>query len=150
MLRFLTGGWHLDLDSDRVSGLWYTHDPNFWSLSWFLRCQQHPCPKVLIWGFWGCFRLLTGIWHLDLDLNMVTGLWYTHDPIFFSILILKVKRTSMHFKASFGALEGAGGSWLGFGILIMIWICSLVFGTPMFQILALYLDFESAKNLHIL
>ena len=30
-----------------------------------------------IWGFWGCFRFLTGVLHLDLDLDMVTGLWYT-------------------------------------------------------------------------
>merc|ERR1711954_377398 len=31
-------------------------------------------------------------------------------------------------------------------ILILIW--SLVFGKPMFKILALYLDFEDAKNIH--
>ena len=30
--------------------------------------------KVLIWGFRGCWRFLTGDWHLDLDLDMVTGL----------------------------------------------------------------------------
>ena len=56
----------------------------------------------------------------------------------------------MSFKSSFGALEDAGGSWLGFGILILIWIWSLVFGTHIFQILALYLDFEGAKNIHVL
>ena len=39
---------------------------------------------------------------------------------------------------------------MGFGILILIWIWSLVFGTPIFQILALYLDFEGAKNIHFL
>merc|ERR1712082_467885 len=52
-------------------------------------------------------------------------------------------------KSSFGALEDAGGSSLGFGILILIWIWSLVFDIPMIQILALYLDFESAKNIHV-
>ena len=36
--------------------------------------------KVLIWGFGGCWRFLAGVWHLDLDLDMVTGLWYTHVP----------------------------------------------------------------------
>ena len=30
--------------------------------------------KVLIWGFGGRWRILTGVWHLDLDLDMVTGL----------------------------------------------------------------------------
>ena len=30
--------------------------------------------EVLIWGFGGCWRFMTGVWHLDLDLDMVTGL----------------------------------------------------------------------------
>merc|ERR1711954_89520 len=37
---------------------------------------------------------------------------------------------------------------LGFGILILIWIWSLVFDTTMIQILALYLDFKYAKSIH--
>ena len=118
-----------------VTGLWYTHIPNFESPSWFWRCKEHPCPlspdlgvwrtldvpdwglaswsyygyghlslihlcskfllylgfegakniyilQVLIWGFGGCWRFLTGILHLDLDLDMVTGLRYTHDSNF--------------------------------------------------------------------
>ena len=28
---------------------------------------------VLIWGFAGHWRFLTGIWHLDIDLELVTG-----------------------------------------------------------------------------
>ena len=63
---------------------------------------------------------------------------------------LKVHRTFMTFKFSFGALEDAGGFWLGFGILILIWIWSVVFDAPMIQILALYIDFEAAKNIHVL
>ena len=30
--------------------------------------------EVLIWGFGGRWRFLTGDWHLDFDLDMVTGL----------------------------------------------------------------------------
>merc|ERR1712112_806882 len=56
----------------------------------------------------------------------------------------------MSFKSSYGALEDTGGSLLGFGILILIWIWSLVFDTPMIQISALYLIFEGAKNIHVL
>ena len=67
-----------------------------------------------------------------------------------SILILKVQRTSMSFKSLFGALEDAGGSWLGFGMLILIWIWSMFFYTSMFRILFLYVDFELAKNIHVL
>ena len=39
---------------------------------------------------------------------------------------------------------------MGFGILIWIRIWSLLFDTSVIQILALYLDFEGAKNTHVL
>ena len=72
--------------------------------------------EVLIWGFGGCWRFLTWVWHLDLDLDF--GQWSFIHPCskcWLSILILKVQRTSMSFESWFGALEDAGGSWLGFG-----------------------------------
>ena len=50
--RFLTGVWHQDLDLYMVTGLWYTHDPNFGSLSWFWRCKEHPCPLSPHLGLW--------------------------------------------------------------------------------------------------
>ena len=40
---------------------------------------------ALIQGFGGCWRFLTGVWYLDLDLYMVTGLWYNHTPNFGSL-----------------------------------------------------------------
>ena len=55
----------------------------------------------------------------------------------------------MSFKSLLWDLEDTEGSQLGFGILILIWIWSLVFDIPMIQILALYLDFEGAKNIHV-
>ena len=45
-------------------------------------------------------------------------------------------------------MEDAVCSCLGLGILIFIWILPLVFDAAMIQILALYLDFEGAKNIH--
>ena len=129
--RFLTGVWHHDLDLDMATGLWYSHDLNFWSLSWFWRCKEHPCPlspdfglwrtlevpdlglsswswfgyvlnfgslswywrwKEHLWpfsvnlGFRGCWRFLTGVRHLDFDLDMVTGFLYTNDQNFGSNL----------------------------------------------------------------
>ena len=69
--------------------------------------------------------------------------------VWLSTLILKEQGTSMSFKFSFGDLEDTGDSLLGFDILIRIYIWSLVFDTPMVQILALYLDFEGAKNIHV-
>ena len=77
----------------------------------------------------------TGVWHLDLDLNMYTSLWYPYIPN----TSLKVHRTTVSFKSYLLTLMGAGGSWLGFGILILIQIWSLALGTQMFRILVLYL-----------
>ena len=37
-----------------------------------------------------------------------------------------------------------------FGILILIWILSLIFDTPMIQTLALYFDFVGAMNIYVL
>ena len=90
---------------------------------------------------------MTGVWYRDLDLDMVTGLWNTHVPNFGSILILKMQRTSISFKSSFGDFDEAGVPWLGFGILLLIWIWSLVFDTPMSCTLAVYIDFEGATNI---
>ena len=53
-------------------------------------------------------------------------------------------------KSTFWDLEDAAGSCLGFDILILIWIWSLLFDTPMIQIWALYLDFEGAKKINVL
>ena len=41
--------------------------------------------NVLIWGFGGGWRFLTWVWHLDLNLDMVTGLCYTYIPNFGSL-----------------------------------------------------------------
>ena len=46
------------------------------------------------------------------------------------------------------SFEKARGTWIGVDISIQIW--SLVFDTPMFQILTLYIDFKDAKNFHVL
>ena len=149
--RFLTGVLHLYLDLNMVTGLWNTHDPNFGSLSWFWRCKEHPCPLSPHLGLWRMLEVP--------DWGLVSWSWFEYgcwslihpwSKFWLSILILKMQRTSMSFKSSFGALEDAGGSWLGFGILILIWIWSLVFDTPMIQILALYLDFKGAKNIQVL
>ena len=45
--------------------------------------------KFLIWGFGGCWRFLMGFWHLDLDLDMVSGLWFTHFKNFGHLLKCK-------------------------------------------------------------
>ena len=78
------------------------------------------------------------------------ALVHQYSEFWLSILILKVQRTSMSFKSWFGALEDAGGSWLGFCILILIWIWSLAFVSSIFRFFALNLNFKDAKNIHVL
>ena len=134
--------WSMDFDTPMFQ--------NF-SLSWFWRREEHQYPLSPLLGLWG--RLEVPDWGLASQ----SWFWYGHfsliypcSKIWLSILILVVQRTSMSFEFWYGALEDAGGSWLGFGISILIWIWPLVFDIPMIQILALYLDFEGAKNIHVL
>ena len=56
----------------------------------------------------------------------------------------------MSFTSYFGALEDPEGTLLGFGIVIFNLIWLLVLDIPVCQILAFYLDFEDAKNIHVL
>ena len=105
------------------SWLGYSH----WSL-------EHPWSEFwlsVIWGLGGRWRswwrfgilILIWIWSLVFDTPMIGFL--------LSILIFNVQRRLMSFKSSFGDLEDAGGSWLGFGTFFMIWIWSRVFDIPM-------------------
>ena len=41
--------------------------------------------EVLIWGLEGHWRFPTKFWHLALDLDIFTGLWYTHVLDFSSL-----------------------------------------------------------------
>ena len=128
--------------------------PMFQILALYLDFEGVKNTHVLLDLDLGLLRMLeVSDWGLASWFWLGYGHWFLIQPqskFWLSTLILKVQRTSMSFKSSFGALEDAGGSWLGFGILILIWIWSLVFDTPMIRILAFYLDFEGAKTIHIL
>ena len=104
--------------------------------SWFVAFED-------AWSSWLGFGILI--------LILIWSLVFTTPIIHILALYLdfKAQGTSISLKSLFGALEDTGGSWLEFGILIFIWIWSLVFSTPIFWILALYLDFEGAKNIHV-
>ena len=108
-------------------------------------------------SFKSCLGLLLGMEVPDWDLTSWSWSGYGHwslippwSKFWLSIFILKVQWISMSFKSWFGGLEESLGSWLGFAILILTWIWSLIFDRPMFWIVALYLDLEGAKNIHVL
>ena len=124
----------------------------FWirALSWFWKCNKHPCPFTSDLGFWRMLEVPDG--------GLQSWSWFGYDcwslihtwsKFWLTILLLKVQITSMSIESWFGAIVGAGESWLGFGILILIWIWPLVLDTPIFRISALYLDFDGAKNIHV-
>ena len=134
---FLTEVWHLDFDLDMVTGFWSSHVPNFGSV-WIWRCKEHLCPLSPDLELWGALEVCD--WDFESWSWIGYGHWSLKHPwskFWLSILILKVQRTLMSFKSSFGALEDTAGSWLEFGILIFICICSLVFNTTLIWILAL-------------
>ena len=99
--------------------------------------------KVLIWGFGRCWRFLMGVWHLDLDLYMVTVPWCINVPNFGSLSCLDFEGAkNLHVLKVL--IWGFGGCWrflTGFGIFILIWIWSMGLDIPLIQIWALYLDF---------
>ena len=100
----------------------------------FEGAKNLPVLKVLIQGFGGCWRFQTEVWHLDLDFYRVFD-----TPIFWiGALFWRCKEHPMFFTSLFGALTGAGGSWLGFCLFI---------ATPTLQFLALYFHFEGAKKI---
>ena len=92
--RFLTGVWDHVPDLDMVTYLWWTYVPNFGSLFWFWKCREHPCPQSPDLGLW---KMLEAP-----EWGLASWSWfgYCHWS-------LKVQRTSMSFKSSFGALEDA-------------------------------------------
>ena len=142
-------GLHVDLDLKHVIGLRFTHNLNFGPLS---NCESANDIHVFLVLNLRLWRLLEVY---DPDLVSCSWLfpcfWYINSSKFWlSILIFKVQRTYMSFRSWFGALVGAGCSWLGFRIMVLTWIWSLVFATPIFWILALYLDFDVSKNIHVL
>ena len=102
------------------------------------------------WFGTGHWRFLTEVSQLDLDSDMVTVFGMPMIQILALCLDFECERTSMFFKSWLWTLVDAEGSGMGFAILILIWIWSLVFGTAMIWMLALYLDFEGAKTIHIL
>ena len=149
--RFMTGVLQPYIDLDMVAGFWHTHDPNLGSLSWFWRCKEHPCPSSPHLGLWRMLEVPdwgSASWHW-----FGYGHWslvHTHSQFWLSLFDFESAKNIHVLKSSFWALEDTGDSWPGLGIFIWIWIWSLVFDTPMFQITALYFDFESAKNIHVL
>ena len=50
-------------------------------------------PLVLIWGFKGLWGFLTGVWHLDLDLDIDNVLLDIHNPNFAACLEFECAKT---------------------------------------------------------
>ena len=63
---------HLNLDLSLVLDI-----PMFQNMALYLDfegAKNIHVLQVLIWGFGGCWGFLTWVWHLELALDMVTGL----------------------------------------------------------------------------
>ena len=70
-------------------------------------CKEHPRHLSPDFGFDGDWRFLTGVWHPDIDLDMVTGLWYTYIPNFGPLSWF------WRCKEHLCALSPDSGLWLG-------------------------------------
>ena len=106
------GFWGFGVSSWSGYGHWFFIAPwsKFWLYHDFEGAKQSMSFKS--WGLGRCWRFLTGIWDLHVDLDMVTGHWYIQVPNFGSLTwFWKVQRSFMTFKSWFGALQDTGGSW---------------------------------------
>ena len=92
MLKVPDWGLASDLDLDMITGLWYTNDPNFGSLSWFWRCKEHPCPLSPHLGLWRMLEFP--------EWGLASWSWFGYDysslihpcsKFWFSNLILRCK-----------------------------------------------------------
>ena len=50
---------------------------------------------VLIWGFGGGWRFLTGVWHLDLDWDRVRNLAWIFPEVFITLRSVKAQIQSV-------------------------------------------------------
>ena len=73
-MSFLTRARICCFDSDMVNGLYTTMIKILVLYLDFEGAKNINVLKGLICSFVGCWRSLIGVWHLDLDLDMVTGL----------------------------------------------------------------------------
>ena len=113
-----------------VIGLWYTHDPNFSSLSWFWRCKEHPCPLSQHLGLWRTLEVpdwgLASLSWFGYGIWSLIQLW---SKCWLSILILKVQRTfSPHLELwrnlEIPDLGLASWSWFSYNHWSLIHSCS--------------------------
>ena len=50
--------------------------------------------QVLIWGFEGCWQLLTGVWHLDFNLDMGRNLAWIFPEV-----LVKLRSVEAHIQS---------------------------------------------------
>ena len=65
-------------------GIWPLVDPcsEFWLYLYFEGAKNIHVLYVLIWKFGGHWRFLTGVWNLDLDMDMVKNLaWISFEVL---------------------------------------------------------------------
>ena len=110
---------------------------------WIKRYEEPLHNKILGSSCGGRWRFLIWNWHHDYDLDMVLDLCLTH------VLNLSFFR-NLVFERLVVFVEDSCDSWLGFGILIMIWKGILTFERPMFGILSSYIEFNGASYIEVL
>ena len=82
---FLTGVLHPDIDLDMVTGLRFIHIPILALYLDFEGANNNHVLEVLIWGFGGHWRFLTGVWLPDHDLHMVRNLSWIFPEVLITL-----------------------------------------------------------------
>ena len=86
-----------------VIGLWYTHDPNFCSLSWFWRCKEHLCPLNYVLGLW---------WRLEgPDCSLASWSWFGYWPMIRILTLYLDFECAKNINVLWVLIWGFGGRW---------------------------------------
>ena len=81
--------WKLDMPDHDLASLFFFGCGHFIDTTmihvfgfsyWFFRGKEQPWHFNPEWIFQGCWMLLIWVWHLDFNFEIITGLWYTHNP----------------------------------------------------------------------
>ena len=103
--------YHLYLDLDMVTCLWYNHDP---------RCKEHPCLLSPHLGLWRMLEVTD--WGLASGCWFGCGSWCLIEPWskFLLFFYFEGAKNIHVLEALIVAFEDTGGFWLGFRILSIL------------------------------
>ena len=144
-LMFLTESRVIDHDLDQLGLVWCFYSLNFNSLQWVWRCQELSWSMMTLgWKLRWQLHDDCG-WSHDLD-QLVSLSWSPSSNVKYLYWVSRCHEPSWRIIKLFWKLGGCGGSWMGLGSLINIWISWFWYDEATVRISALKIEYEGVKD----